>query len=52
MDFLHQGKIFTALDDLVEHLEQSNQCLARIEALLNKDGNQNQKEVQTDDNQS
>tara|TARA_B100000524_G_C23472727_1_gene306757 strand:+ start:296 stop:430 length:135 start_codon:yes stop_codon:yes gene_type:complete len=38
MDFLHQGKIFTALDDLVEHLEQSNQCLARIEALLNKDG--------------
>ena len=52
MDFLHQGKIFTALDDLVEHLEQSNQCLARIEALLKKDGNQNQKEVQTDDNQS
>tara|TARA_A100001011_G_scaffold248629_1_gene256952 strand:+ start:2799 stop:2954 length:156 start_codon:yes stop_codon:yes gene_type:complete len=51
MDFLHQGKIFTALDDLVEHLEQSNQCLARIEALLSK-GNQNQKEEQTDDNQS
>ena len=38
MDFLHQGKIFTALDDLVEHLEQTNECLARIEALLNKDG--------------
>ena len=51
MDFLHQGKIFTALDDLVEHLEQSNECLARIESLLSK-GNQNQKEVQTEDNQS
>ena len=37
MDFLHQGKIFTALDDRVEHLEQANESLARIEALLNKD---------------
>lgn len=51
MDFLHQGKIFTALDDLVEHLEQSNECLARIEALLTKN-EIHQKEVQTDDNQS
>ena len=51
MEFLHQGRTFTTLDDLVTHLEQSNECLARIEALLTKNEIY-QKEVQTDDNQS
>ena len=52
MIFLHQKKAYTALEDLMEHLEQTNACLERISTLINK-GNQNQQEeAQTDDNQS
>ncbi len=52
MIFLHQKKAYTALEDLMEHLEQTNACLERISTLINE-GNQNQqKEEEADDNQN